>query len=507
MRSPSSTATHPTAAPWRRVALGAAVAWLALAASALVAGDPAGVGRAAGALALVVAAVAVARFPAFRRAGAAAIALYAAGLVAATVIAGMVSTTGGDAARIQLFTANANVLGAALVTAFAAWAAVAPGRRWVWWGWPLVGLAVLHTGSRTSGGALLAAGAVWLVLSALRGRPRFLLAPLVLLAVVGLAAVAWQRGVVEVTPNLLAAPNDLNHRAWRHDLAESVTVENAAAPGPFAGTTAQHLIARARPNGRHLAHQSLFRSEAGVPYVASIYLRADTPQQLILTSHVASTTCEVGAVWQRCVTPVGLGDDYAQAQFHLRATQRGGSVDVYVFGAQYERGNEATPFLDRRPAWVPQEMVRRYDLRLVSLAPENRVAVWGVALDVARAHPWFGIGLPASRDALLDGTSAVMTRGVTYAHNLLLHLWVVHGAVGLVGAALFVVALLSGLDRTAWARVAPLFVALALLNTWDLTLFEIPVFPAAVVAVAFWAARPIETDAQLAATGAGPPRP
>ncbi|MFO8148721.1 MAG: O-antigen ligase family protein, partial [Trueperaceae bacterium] len=369
----------------------------------------------------VVAAVAAAGWRPFRLASAVAIGAYLAILTVATVIAGG-TPGGGDAARVAVFVGNPNVLGTALVTAMAAWAAVSPGRRWVWWVWPIVALAVLNTGSRTSGGALLAAGAAWLVLLALRLPRRWLWAPLVAPVVVAAAAFAWQRGVVELTPNLLASPSDLTHPAWSAH-GKRVEVVPDAAPGPFEGTRAQRLVGRAMPSGRNVLLQSIGRSETGVPYVASVYLRADAPQQLELSSHLARVTCEVDTTWHRCVTPVGYGNDVSQRQLHLRAVERGGSFDVYVFGAQYERGESVTPFLDLRPAWVPQPMVNRYDLRRITFLPEDRVAIWRVGLDIARGSPWFGVGLGASADAFRERTrEALAGDGVTYAHNLLVQL-------------------------------------------------------------------------------------
>jgi len=477
------TPTHPL----RRVALGATLAWLLLSSASLAVGDPAGVAAAGGLLGAIVVAVALARWRPLRIAGSALIATYTAGLTIATLASGATQST--DDVRIELITGNPNVLGAALVTAMAAWAATAPGRRWVWWAWPVVALAVLNTGSRTSGGALLAAGTAWLVVLALRLPRRRLLAPLVALLVVAAAAFAWQRGVVELSPNLLAAPSDFTHPAW-HSLARRVQIVPDAVPGPFEGTVGQRLVAQAGPEWRSVLHQTVGRSEVGVPVVASIYLRADTPQRIELSSHLATVTCEVGEAWRRCVTPSADGDDYLMAQLHLQVLERGGSLDVYVFGAQYERGEAATPFLDLRPAWIPQPMVNRYDLRRITFLPEDRVAIWQAGLDLARASPWFGIGLGASAEAFRERTREPLAGdGVTYAHNLLVQLLAVHGVVGLVGALAFAGALLSTLSRAGWARLAPLLLALALLNIWDLTLFEPFVFLPAVLAVASWSGR------------------
>ncbi len=469
-----------------RLALAAAVAWALLSISALVVGEPTDVMRAAGGVTLIVAAVMAAHWRPFRLASVVAVGVYGLGLAAATLIGGAAGFGGGDSERVQLFTGNPNILGAALVATVAAWAALAPRRRWVWWTWPLAALAVLNTGSRTSGGALLAAGAIWLVAQTLGKERRWLLAPVVLLAVLAVAAFAWQRGVVELTPNLLAAPSDFTDPAWP-SLAASLEVVEDASPGPFEGTMAQRLIGRAEPGRRHILHQSIGRSEMGVPYVASIYLRSDEPQEVRLTSHLARVTCTVDTTWRRCVTPVGYGDDYAQRQIHVQATTNGGAIDVYAFGAQYERGVEATPFLDLRPAWVPQSMVNRYDLRRITFLPENRLVAWEAGLDLVRERPWFGWGLGPSREAMASRTAP---DPVTYAHHGLIQFAAVHGLVGLAGAALLVAALLATLDRSGWIRLAPLLVALALLNTWDVTFFDAPVFVPVLLAVAYWTARP-----------------
>jgi hypothetical protein len=475
----------------RRTALGAAAAWLLLALSALTAGDGPLVAWISGVLVIVVASVALARVPAWRRATVPAVGLYAAFMTAATLLAGGGAWPGaGEAARVQILTGNPNVLAAALVSAFAAFCAAAPRRALVWWGWPLVALAVLYTGSRTAGGALLAAGIVWLVAPLLTRRRWLLLAPLAAAVALALAAVLWQRAVVESTPNLLAAPSDLAHVAWNHSRAEHLAITDGASPGPFEGTSAQRLVARAAPDSRLTVYQSIGRSELGVPYVASIYLRADEPQQVVLSSHLARVTCEVGPEWRRCVTPVGHGNDLSQRQLHLRTVELGGEIDVFVFGAQYERGHEATPFVDARPAWLPQAMLNRYDLRRLTFLPHNRAVPMRAGLAIARAHPAFGIGRSASAEAFRERTRAELSAPLDYAHNLPIQLLAVHGAVGTLGWLLLLGALLLSIPAPGLVRLAPLFVALVILNAYDVTFFEPVAFVPALLAVAHRTARP-----------------
>lgn len=479
-----STRREPEPLALRSVAVPLGVGWALLSLAAIAAQDPAGVARAAVAAALVLAALAAARWRPARTAMAVALATYAVLLVAWTVAAGLAPARSNDAIRVALFTGNPNDLGAALVAAGAAWMAVTPRWRWWAWLWPALAVAVIYTGSRTSGGALVAAFAVWLLLHASWTRARSVAAlGVVVLVLVGVG-LAWQYGVVQRTPNLLGAPNDLTGHDWRQHLAASVEVTDGAGPGPFDGTRAQRLVAEAREDGRNLVFQGVGRSDLGVPYVASLYLRADTPREIVLSSHLASTTCAVGPEWRRCVTPVGFGDDYLQAQFHLLAPEPGGRVDVLAYGAQYEIGRSATPFRGGRPDWIPQSIVRRFDLRRLTPLPEDRVAIWRAGLAIARDRPWFGVGLPASETLLLERTRDVVPPGVTYAHNLLVHLLLVHGLVGLVGATAIGAALVVAAARVGWRRIAPLLVALALLNTWDLTLFEPEVALAAVAGLA-----------------------
>lgn len=467
---------------WRRTLAAAGTAWALLSISAVATGDLVGLAWAALAPGLVLATIALTDRPGTAAVARWSAAAYLAALASATIAAGFAGVWLDEASRVEGLARDANVLGAALVVAAAAWAAVAPARRWAAWavalGWPLAATAVLYTGSRAAAGACVLAAATWSVVRF--GRRRSAWAPIALVVLIALAAFAWQRGVVEGSPNLLAAPNDFAHREWRHDLAASVLVTTAAGEGPFDGTRAQRLQARAVPDGRALLIQTIGRSEPGVPYVASLYLRADAPQRVVVGSHLSEATCDVGALWTRCATPPGIGDGVLQAQFYLSATEPGGAVDVLAFGAQYEIATEATPFGARRFAWLPQTLVRRLDVRTIDLLPDDRRTIWSAAFDLTRTSPWTGLGSRPAADALAARTDA----GVVHAHNGLLQLWLVRGALGVAAAAVLTFALAAALAAGVWRALAPLLVALLATNTWDVTAGDALVLVPILLAVA-----------------------
>jgi O-antigen ligase len=485
------TASPPVVA----VAWTATIAWVLLAPVAVREGDLTSLVAQAAVVALPLAAVAVARSR-LRVVLPAALGLYAAALTLATILAGGGLVGGGQADRVALFTGNPNVLGAALVTAVVAWMAVMPGRRWLVLSWPVVALAVLHTGSRTSGAALLVAAVAWAVASSWRRRRRTVLAVAAGIVAIVAAGVIWQRGIVEMTPNLLAAPNDLLDPAWEKGLAAFVRIGPERVPGPFPDTLGQHLVGAAA-DSRRIVHQSLGRSESGAPYVASIYLRADEPQRVVLGTNMSSVTCDVGVEWRRCVTPVGYGDDVSSRQLVLAAARRGGSIDVEVFGAQYERGVAATAFRDERPSWLPQTMVNRFDLRRLSLMPVNRVVPWRAGLDIAREHVWVGVGRAAAPRLFAERTSGSGMAPVTYAHHLVIQVLAVYGIAGVAAATILCLGLASAVARGAWPNLLPLVVAIVLLNTWDVTVFEPTGLAPALLAWAWWV-RSVRGDTDVA---------
>jgi len=488
------------AAPVRRALLLVAVAFGLLALSALASGAPADVGWLAAVLGVVVLVLTLPRWTPFGRLLRGAIGVYALALTSATLLVGQGLASAGDGPRVVLFSGNPNLLGAGLVASFAAWAAVAPGRRWVWWGWPLVALAVLHTGSRTAGAALLVAAVAWAAREVACAMPRGrVLGALTVISLPLLAAGAWQWLVVERIPNLLAAPNDVADPAWNHDWAAALSVTPDATTGPYEGTRAQRVQAQARDTSSLVLLQGLGVSEDGVPYVASVYLRSDVPQRVGLSSHLSSVTCEVDTEWRRCVTPVGYGNGVLMRQHRFLTDARGGAFDVYVFGAQYERGDGVTPFLDVRPSWLPQTMVNRFDMRRVSWLPAARVEAARAGLAAWREQPVFGVGRVQAIVHVVQGTDETHHTLALHAHNQGVQTLLEDGLMGAAGWLLVMLAFALAIPAPGWWRLAPLLLATLVLNAWDASLFDRTGFYATIAALGLW-------SAGGAAIASGPPR-
>jgi len=401
-----------------------------------------------------------------------AVGTYLAVLAVATISASLGWFGAPVSGRVALFTGNPNALGAALVTALTAWVGVSSDRaRLAWAAWPVVGLAVLQTGSRTAAIGLAAGFMAWVLRRMLRSDPgvaRWAVTASVVLGAI-LAAV-WQLGVVERTVNLVQAPHDLGHPVWTVAPGTRIEVDRAATEGPMPGTRAQRISGVAGEARNLVVMQTIEIGRPGVPYVASLYLRSDTPQRIILGTRYTRTTCEVTTEWQRCITTPEQGDGSLTLRYDIRVPSAGGAFDVYVFGPQVERAWEASPFVAPR-AWLPPALVSRFDLRAIGDAPNDRTEAHTAALRLWRARPWIGYGREDARARMIAETARGDQAGITHAHNTALQLLLEDGLFGLLAWLVVVGGIARFVPRGERSRLAPMVIALFVLNTWDATLF------------------------------------
>lgn len=380
--------------------------------------------------------------------------------------------------RVQLFFDNPNLLGASLATASVATLVLTRSAISV----PLWGLGVMGivmTGSRLSLVGAAVGLLVWLAVTS-QSIKRLLILGCVSMLVGGLLVLgATQAASQKSAVNLLALSSDFHKSDWITSHAQTVRVERQATPGPVAGSEAHRIKGESGTLSSLVIYQWVSRSEAGVPYVASIYLRADVPQQLVLSTQLSSAVCDVGTDWSRCVTPAGYGDGYAALQLRLETITRPGRFEVYAWGAQLEIGIVASPLEERRKTVFSSSLLARLDASTwfeQSVSPIGRVQAWRLAFEDFRAAPLSGLGL--GLDNFPDRYQLRWSEAdvVDHPHNGPLFLLASMGVLGLISWLMVLGASMSRLGRSGRVRSAPIIATVLVLNMLDLSFFSSGVF-------------------------------
>ena len=408
-----------------------------------------------------------------RRVGGAFVVSYAAFLPIATLAVGYgLINPWNDGTRISLFTDSPNLLAADIVAVTLAAMALHPRRAWKWW-LPVVLLAVFFTGSRTALLALAAAGATWMVISASTTRSllRRLGGVLPILLIFTCAIV--QESAIYSSPNLLSISSTFVDRSWRHHDAAQVLVKRKAETGPLAGTRAELIEAVLHGHATMLT-QRIAVSVTGTPYVASVFLRADYPVDIVLSTHLSRTTCHVSASWQRCVTPPGHGDGINEVQFRLEATAPASTITFYASAPQLEIGTSPTAYTERGRMLFPSVLIERYRATPWDRAPLDRWQLTASRLEEFVRRPWLGSGHRQTGGNRIGVEDASPKRNAVagHAHNLLVELLARDGMVGLVGWLILSVPVAFAGFRAVPTAVAPFLVGLVILNSLDMTLFH-----------------------------------
>ena len=375
-----------------------------------------------------------------------------------------------DGIRVSLFTDNPNLLAADLVSMTIAAVAVKPKAAWIAWA-PVVVLAVISTGSRTALIALLAAVVTLLLTLRCDVRTRLIvLFGLSVIAAIAIAAMARTPDTLS-EPNLLWSSTTFAGRSWSTHLDASVTVTPGATIGPYDGTSADRIIASTVSHALAL-YQWVGPSEQGAPYVASVYLRADEPHHIIIGNHFTREICAVSTVWQRCVTPVGIGNGRTASLFTFETRHPGEAFDVFAYGPQYERGQSATPYTERGGNWVSPALFARLSAwKSLRWNSEARLAAMKRYFALLKTAPLLGHGLDLTSESRLEG-ERLADSAANHAHNLLLERATTDGAVGLLAwAIIFFPLLVTASVRYGGPAIAWL-VALAVLNSFDMTLLH-----------------------------------
>jgi len=396
-------------------------------------------------------------------------------VAAAAVSLDLVDWPGGPSGyRVQLFYDNPNLLGAALATSSVASLLLVP--------WPLsipvflmAFAGIVFTGSRLSLVAALIGLLVWGLLQPTRSRWVAGAFASLVITIGGFLALIGTSGQREANVNLLAISADFQEDKWQKSYAESIEIVPDSAPGPLGATKADRIIGESTPQYTLVIYQSVGRSEQDVPYIASIYLRSDIPQRLVLSTQLSRTVCEVDVAWRRCVTPVGYGNDHANLQLRLETIEKPGRFDVFAWGAQIERGLQVSPLQVKQQPLVSPHLLQRLTPSISWIkanAPSApRFEAFQLAWADFREAPIAGHGLDLNNFAERFQFTFSSPYAVRHPHNLVLYVLASMGLLGLT-AWLIAVGVSVYIIKYGGTQIIPLFVAVLTLNIADLSFYS-----------------------------------
>lgn len=223
-----------------------------------------------------------------------------------------------------------------------------------------------------------------------------------------------------------------------------------------------------------MLHQSVGRSVEGTTYIASVFVRADAPQTIVLSSNLSASVCDVSSNWTRCVTPPAEGNGQSILQLQIRTTIAGGSIDLYLWGAQVEASTAPTsPEIRSEPLWqsLLQLGINRFSFSSNTFQTSflSRMRASAVAWDMFIDRPFTGWGLGSFPSEFSQRAPHLPPS--QHAHNLVLQSLSETGILGLISWLLPLVYLSVSQWRRSWRTFLPILLCMTILNLGDQTYF------------------------------------
>jgi O-Antigen ligase len=383
-----------------------------------------------------------------------------------------------DFTRVKLFFPDSNVLGAAIVVSVVSSSLLLFQKRTISFFALLLGcLPLVFTGSRTALIAQVVALVVYLMCATRVKRLWIMLTGLGLLGLILLVIVIYQPvNNLSENRNLLHASNDFSHGYWRIYGESKLKVEPKVLKAPVEGDKADYLSAVSIDRESLVVYQNVATSAAGLPYIGSIFLRADTPQTVVLSTQLSQIECNVTLEWQRCITPIGFGDGKATVQLRLETRASPGSFEVYAWGAQLEQAENVSTLQVQNLPSIASRTVERLGLGPQStsssqqLSLDLRLTLFREAFTLFLKHPITGVGFGKFSASLKERNILVGEFG--HAHNLMLNMMAEMGVLGLLSWAIPFFGVLALSWGRCWRTLLPLVVATLFLNLFDITFYS-----------------------------------
>jgi O-antigen ligase len=392
---------------------------------------------------------------------------------------GFAGWNGEQSVRVQLFYTSANYLAASLCLG-AVTTLLLDHKYWHPFTVVIAIVAVFNTGSRAAFLTLLLLFFIWILTQRRQVWWSGSLLVLTLLGflLVGRLSSSFLRPIDAMleSPNLLKDSEDLRDSFWVEFIDNQklqIDADVFSAPAEdFAGNgkQADRLIASAGEAATLVFYQNVGVSQTDTPYIASVYLRADTQQKVVLNNNISKTICDVSNDWGRCVTPVGYGDERRGLQLRLETAEKGGSMDIYVYGAQLEVGERVTPYKAKYRVPVRYYLLKRFDVQATDFIDRSRLTVMKAAWQDFLRQPLWGVGTGQLFEVARRSDTFFPELG--HAHNVLVQILATGGLLGLAAWALPLVGVLILFGRRHWRNLVPLYAAVILLNLTDIPYYS-----------------------------------